>query len=99
MRLTDHDLKQINQEYLASLLPEQLLYLSEKRLADLRTARERLMQMPQNSSRPSGSDAPWGQASFADAKSRSDAVAERVEKAKAKKADKGSKSERPGAEE
>ena len=62
MRLTEHDLRQINQEYLASLSLEQLLHLSEKMLDDLRTARERLNQSPQNSSRPSGSYAPWEQA-------------------------------------
>ena len=42
MRLTEHDLRQINQEYLASLTLEQLLHLSEKMPDDLRTARERL---------------------------------------------------------
>lgn len=59
MRLTDHDLKQFSQEYLASLSPEQLLHLSKKMLDDLRDARDRLNQTPQNSSRPSGSYAPW----------------------------------------
>lgn len=59
MRLTDHDLKQLSQEYLASLPPEQLLHLSKKMLDDLRDARDRLNQSPQNSSRPSGSYAPW----------------------------------------
>lgn len=59
MRLTDHDLKQLSQEYLASLSPEQLLHLSKKMLDDLRDARDRLNQTPQNSSRPSGSYAPW----------------------------------------
>lgn len=82
MRLTDHDLKQINQEYLASLSPEQLLQLSEKMLDDLRTARDRLNQTPQNSSRPSGSYAPWEQAGFANEKSRTDDVDDSAEKAK-----------------
>jgi len=41
-------------------------------LDDLRTARERLNQSPQNSSRPSGSYAQWEQARFAEEKSRSD---------------------------
>lgn len=59
MRLTDRDLKQLSQEYLASLAPEQLLHLSKKMLDDLRDARDRLNQTPQNSSRPSGSYAPW----------------------------------------
>ena len=61
MRLTDHDLKQLSQTYLASLSPEQLLHLSKKMLDDLRDARDRLNQTPQNSSRPSGSYAPWQQ--------------------------------------
>jgi len=59
MRLTDHDLKQLSQEYLSTLTAEQLLHLSEKMLADLREARDRLNQTPQNSSRPPGSNAPW----------------------------------------
>jgi hypothetical protein len=62
MRLTDHDLKQIDEVYLASLSPEQLLYLSRKMLDDLRVARDRLNQTPQNSSRPSSSMASWAQA-------------------------------------
>jgi len=65
MQLTNHDLKQINQEYLASLSPGHLLHLlhlSSKLLDDLCDARDRLNQTPQNSSRPSGSYAPWEQA-------------------------------------
>jgi hypothetical protein len=46
MRLTDHDLKQLSQEYLASLSPEQLLHLSRKMLEDLRDARDRLNHPP-----------------------------------------------------
>lgn len=59
--MKDHDLKQLNREYLASLSPEQLLNLAEKLLNDLRDARDRQNQTPQNSSRPSGSYAPWEQ--------------------------------------
>lgn len=66
MQLTDHDLKQINQEYLASLSPGHLLHLSSKLLDDLRDARERLNQTPQNSSRPSGSYSPWEQAAHSE---------------------------------
>jgi hypothetical protein len=62
MHLKDHDLKQLNRAYLASLSPEQLLNLAEKLLNDLRDARDRQNQTPQNSSRPSGSYAPWEQA-------------------------------------
>ena len=99
MRLTDHDLRQINQKYLASLSPEQLLRLSEKMLDDLRTARERLNQTPQNSSRPSGSFAPWEQASSE--KSRSDDDEDKEdedEKAKSEKTDKGSRGKRSGSD-
>jgi len=62
MHLKDHDLKQLNRAYLASLSPEQLLNLAEKLLNDLRDARDRQNQTSQNSSRPSGSYAPWEQA-------------------------------------
>jgi hypothetical protein len=76
MRLTDHDLKQLSQEYLASLSAEQLLRLSGKMLEDLRDARDRLNQTPQNSSRPSGSYAPWQQAAFSDKEKPSEATEE-----------------------
>lgn len=99
MRLTDHDLKQIDQEYLASLTPVQLLQLSGKMLDDLRTARERLNQTPQNSSRPSGSFAPWEQAGFGSEESRNDDAEDKEdveEKAKPEQTDKESKNEQPG---
>ena len=66
MRLKDQDLKQFNREYFASLSPEQLLNLAENMLNDLRDARDRQNQTPQNSSRPSGSYAPWEQVQFSD---------------------------------
>lgn len=81
MRLTDEDLKQINQEYLAELSPEQLLYLSRKMLADLRDARDRLNQTPQNSSRPSGSYAPWEKTTSNNEENQSDDVDD-IEEAK-----------------
>lgn len=65
MRLNDHDLKQFNREYFASLTPEQLVNLADKLLNDLRDARDRQNQTPHNSSRPSGNYAPWEQAQFA----------------------------------
>ena len=79
MRLTEHDLKQIDWDYLASLSPEQLLHLSGKMLDDLREARDRLNQTPQNSSRPSGSYAPWEQAGFSNEQNRFDEVADTEE--------------------
>jgi len=72
MQLTDHDLKQINQEYLASLSPGHLLHLSSKLLDDLRDARDRLNQTPQNSLHPSGSYAPWEQVANAERERQAD---------------------------
>jgi hypothetical protein len=79
MRLTDDDLKQLSQEYLASLSPEQLLHLSAKMLDDLRVARDRLNQTPHNSSRPSGSYAPWQQANPSDKKEPSETTVTETE--------------------
>ena len=72
MRLKDHDLKQLNREYFTALSPEQLLNLAEKLLNDLRDARDRQNQTPQNSSRPSGSYAPWEQAQNSDIQEQTD---------------------------
>jgi len=59
MILKDYDLKQINRDYLGALPPEKLLTVSLRLLDDLKEARDRLNQTPWNSSRPSGSFAPW----------------------------------------
>lgn len=59
MILSHHDLKQIDRDYLKSLPPGKLLEVSLKLLADLQEAHDHLNQTPQNSSRPSGSYAPW----------------------------------------
>lgn len=59
MVLKDHDLKQIDEDYLKRLPPEKLRELSLKLLEDLKEARDRLNQTPQNSSRPSSSFALW----------------------------------------
>jgi len=59
MKLSRYDLKQIDQDYLESLPPVKLLDVSLKLLEDLKEAHDRLNQTPQNSSRPSGSYAPW----------------------------------------
>lgn len=93
MRLTDHDLKQMNQEYLASLRPGQLLHLSQKMLTDLRSARDQLNQTPQNSSRPSGSFAPWQQTGFSDKQQLASKEIAPEEKVKPEKADKQAKSQ------
>jgi len=59
MKLKDHDLKQIDEDYLGGLPPDKLVEVSLKLLADLKEARDRLNQTPKNSSRPSGNCAPW----------------------------------------
>ena len=59
MRLSDHDLKQLNEEYVGSLAEERLRALSLKLLADLKESRDRLNQNPENSSRPPSSRPPW----------------------------------------
>jgi len=59
MKLKDHDLKQIDKDYLGGLPPDKLVEVSLKLLEDLKEARDRLNQTPHNSSRPSGSYAPW----------------------------------------
>lgn len=55
MRLHNHDLKQMDDDYLDSLEVDRLRTVSKKLLADLKDARERLDQNPQNSSVPPSS--------------------------------------------
>lgn len=59
MQLSDHDLKQLDEEYLHSLPAEPLRTLSSKLLSDLKEAHDRLNQNPTNSSRPPSARAPW----------------------------------------
>lgn len=59
MLLNDHDLRQIDETYLRSLEPEELIRVSIRLLKDLKEARERLNQNPDNSSRPPSSREPW----------------------------------------
>lgn len=62
MVLKEHELIQIDESFLRRLLehdPEALLGLSVKLTDDLKKAMERLNQTPSNSSKPSGSLAPW----------------------------------------
>ena len=59
MKLTAHDLKQMNKATLARLSPEQLLSISERMLDDLQEAMDRLNQNSNNSSRPPSSTPPW----------------------------------------
>lgn len=68
MIFDDHDLRQINQAYIESLDSETAKKLASKLLEDLKEARERLNQNPNNSSRPPSSTEPWIIADFEDEK-------------------------------
>jgi transposase len=59
MRLTDFDLKQMDEAYLAARTPEQLVKISQRLLQELKEARDRLNRTPANSSKPPSSQAPW----------------------------------------
>jgi transposase len=57
--LSDHDLRQMSDEWVSSLTPEQKELLLVRALAELRKSRDRLNQTPKNSSKPPSSRAPW----------------------------------------
>ena len=59
MKLSQHDLRQLDDGYLQRLPEAALRALSLTLLADLKEAQERLQQNPNNSSRPPSSRAPW----------------------------------------
>lgn len=59
MHFDRSDLQQLSNEYIKKLPPERLVTLCEQLRQDLITARDRLNQNPSNSSRPTGSLAPW----------------------------------------
>ena len=76
MQLSEHDLKQLDEETIRSLQAGTLRTLSVKLLADLKEARDRLNQSPDNSSRPPSSRAPW---EGADTEPQNDGEAEGAE--------------------
>ena len=59
MKLTDHDIKQINDTTLEQLSSKQLLSFTKTLLADYKKAKDYINQNSNNSSRPSGSMPPW----------------------------------------
>ena len=63
MKLSDHDLRQIDEERINTLSETAVKNLSITLLNDLKEARERLNQNSKNSSIPPSSDAPWDKAS------------------------------------
>ena len=94
MILSNYDLKQIDQDYLGTLPPDKLLDVSLKLLEDLKEARDRLNQTPQNSSRPSGSYAPW-EGSVVKEDESDDEEPEDEDKTKGKKAAERDEDEQP----
>ena len=66
-KLSDHDLKQMDSAWLQRQSDEVIRGLCERALEDLRAARDRLNQNPNNSSRPSGSMPPWQRTGIAKA--------------------------------
>jgi len=66
MRLSEHDLRQLDEAAIEALEEAPLRALAVTLLADLKEAHDRLGQDPSNSSRPSGSQAPWEYASGSD---------------------------------
>jgi transposase len=57
--LSDHDLRQMDEAWLARVPESTLREVSVRLLQDLRCARDQLNRNPSNSSRPSGSMEPW----------------------------------------
>lgn len=63
MKLSDHDLRQLDEKVIRSLSPDAVENLAVNLLNDLKESRERLNQNSQNSSRPPITQAPWDKAS------------------------------------
>jgi len=63
MTLSDHSLRQIDEESIDSLSEDAVRALAVKLLKDLKEARERLNRNSRNSSVPPGSEAPWDKGS------------------------------------
>jgi hypothetical protein len=63
MKLSDHDLRQIDEERINKLSETAVKNLSISLLNDLKEARERLNQNSKNCSIPPSSEAPWDKAS------------------------------------
>jgi hypothetical protein len=91
MILKDHDLKQIDRDYVEGLARGKLEEMTLRLLEDLREARDRLNQTPQNSSRPSGSFALWEGGIVSDGSPIEEVPNKEVEEEEKKKKKKGVK--------
>ena len=69
MLVSDGDLRKLDDAHLKALSHEQLLELSMQLSRDLKEARDRLNQNPDNSSRPPSAQAPWAGLGLADGES------------------------------
>jgi len=72
MHLSDHDLRQMDEGWLEKLPEDKLRQVSGRMLQDLKEARDRLNQTPDNSSRPPSSRAPWEKGQTEDEAAASD---------------------------
>jgi len=72
MHLSDHDLRQMDEGWLEKLPEDKLRQVSARMLQDLKEARDRLNQTPDNSSRPPSSRAPWEKGQTEDEAAASD---------------------------
>jgi len=72
MKLSDYDLRQIDEERINRLSESAVKNLSITLLNDLKEARERLNQNSKNSSIPPSSEAPWDKASKYSAEEKDD---------------------------
>jgi transposase len=72
MKLSDYDLRQIDEERINKLSETAVKNLSITLLNDLKEARERLNQNSKNSSMPPSSEAPWDKASHYEDEERDD---------------------------
>lgn len=91
MKLSDHDLKQMDEEWVEHLPADRLRQALLQTLNDLKEARDRLNMTPENSSRPPGSMAPWDGPRQADDGEEAPAAAKRA------KADASDKDDPPGS--
>jgi hypothetical protein len=76
MRLSEQDLRQLDEAAIDALEEGPLRTLTVMLLADLKEAHDRLRQDPSNSSRPPGSQPPWAHSSGSDSPAPADDEAE-----------------------
>ncbi len=96
MQLSQHDLRQLDQDAICALPLGSLQALTLKLLADLTELHERLSQNPSNSSRPPSSQAPWEGSSGADPDGDDDADGDPVNEKDRLESEEHDESDEPG---